>query len=374
MEPVDIATLPPGVDLGAFYGVQRAGGARFYESSSGALWTQGFGDPEAEYRAVRQGTGLWDVSSLAKYRLVGRDVLPALDRLTTRAMLGVEPGTVRYGMILNDDGLMLDEGTSLVLSTEEAFLLGNDASDRFLGHLLDRTTHLDVQIEHVTAQISNISIQGPGSLEILSGLTDTDLEALRWFRLLPEPIELAGVRGLLVRAGFTGERGYEFYLLDGRTGAERLWNRIVEAGARPFGFDAVDMLRVEAGLVMRNREYVAGVTSPYDLSFDRFIELDHEFVGRDACVATAAAPPRRLVTLTLEGGEALERGAGVSAPDGPVGVVTSAVVTPEYGPLALAVVSTECSAVGTQVSVGERPATVRSLPIYDFDRRRPRAA
>ena len=373
MEAIDVTTLSPGVDVGAFFEVQRAAGARFYESSSGALWTQGFGDPEAEYRAVRDGTGLWDVSSLAKYRLVGRDVLPALDRLTTRAMLDVEPGMVRYGMILNDDGLMLDEGTSLVLSAGEAILLGNDAGDRFLGHLVEHTTDLDVQIENVTAQISNISIQGPGSLKILSGLTDTDLTALRWFRLLPEPIELAGVRGLLVRAGFTGERGYEFYLLDGRTGTERLWDRIIEAGATPFGFDAVDMLRVEAGLVMANREYVAGVTNPYDLSFDRFIDLDHEFVGRDACLATAAAPPRRLVTLTFEGGGLPERGAEVHAADGPVGVVTSAVVTPGYGPLALAVVSTECAAVGARVSVGGRPATVRSLPIYDPDKRRPRA-
>ncbi len=372
MEAIDVTTIPPGVDAGAFFEVQRAAGARFYESSSGALWTQGFGDPEAEYRAVRHGTGLWDVSSLAKYRLVGRDVLPALDRLTTRAMLGVEPGTVRYGMILNDDGLMLDEGTALVLSAHEAFLLGNDAGDRFLAHLVQHTTDLDIQIENVTASISNISVQGPGSLEILSGLTDTDLGALRWFRLVSEPVRIAGVRGILVRAGFTGERGYEFYLLDGRTGADRLWDRIVEAGATPIGFDAIDMLRVEAGLVMARREYFAGVTSPYDLSFDRFIDLDHAFIGRDGCLATAPAPPRRLVTLTFEGAHVPDRGSEVRAPDGPVGTVTSAVVTPGYGPLALAVVATESSADGTQVSAGGLPATVRSVPIYDPDKRRPR--
>jgi len=79
------------------------------------------------------------------------------------------------------------------------------------------------------------------------------------------------------------------------------------------------------------------------------------------------------VTLTFDGREMPERGAEVHAADRPVGVVTSAVVTPGYGPLALAVVSTECAAVGARVSVGERPATVRSLPIYDPDKRRPRA-
>jgi aminomethyltransferase len=372
MEPVDLTTLPPGARLGAFHEVQRAAGATFYESSSGRLWTAGFGDPEAEYRAVRNGTGLWDVSSLAKYHLAGRDVLPALDRLTTRAMLGVEAGTVRYEMVLNEDGLMLDEGTALILSAQEAYLLGNDGSDAFLAHLVDHTTDLDVRIENVTDRISNISVQGQGSLEILSGLTDVDLGALRWFRLVPEPVELAGVRGILVRAGFTGERGYEFYLLDGHAGGDRLWAAIVEAGATPFGFDAVDMLRVEAGLVMARREYFAGLTNPYDLSFDRFVDLDHAFIGRDACVATAEAPPRRLVTLTFEGADVPDRGVEVRAPDGPVGTVTSAVVTPGFGPLALAVVAMEYADDGAQVSVEGRPVTVLSRPIYDPDRRRPR--
>ncbi|MFN8185690.1 MAG: aminomethyltransferase family protein [Gaiellales bacterium] len=363
---------PGGAEAGAFFEVQRASGAEFYESSSGRLWTRGFGDPAAEYWAVRRKAGLWDVSSLAKFHLVGRDVLPALDRLTTRAMLGVEAGTVRYLMILNERGLMLDEGTALVLSAQEAYLLGNDASDRFLAHLVEHTADLDVRIENVTELISNISVQGPGSLEILSALTDVDIAALRWFGLMPEPVELAGVRGILVRAGYTGERGYEFYLLDGNGGAERLWEAIVEAGAAPIGFDAIDMLRVEAGLVMARREYWSGVTSPYDLSFDRFVELDHAFIGRDACAAVAQAPPSRLVTLTFDGLELPDRGSEVRDVDGSVGTVTSAVITPACGPLALAVVSSERSREGTRLSAGGRPATVRPLPIYDPEKQRSR--
>lgn len=369
MDSIDVSTIT-GAANGAFFDVQLAAGARFYESSSGALWTRGFGDTVAEYLAVRNGTGLWDVSSLAKYHLVGPDVLPALDRLTTRAMRGVGPGAVRYLMLLDEAGRMLDEGTALILSHAEAFLLGNVASDRFLSHLQGATAELDVRIENATSRISNISIQGPGSLRLLSGLTDADLRSLQRFRLLPDPIELAGVPGILVRAGYTGELGYEFYLVDGAAGADRLWHAIVGAGATPFGFDAADMLRVEAGLVMARREYFAGVTSPYDLSFDRFIELDHDFIGRDACRAIAAAPPRRLVTLTFAGGGAVERGSEVRAAGDVVGAVTSAVVTPTYGPLALAVVSREHAGEGTRLEVGSRTATVRPLRILEADRSR----
>ena len=377
MDPIDLDAIADDIHVGPFHEVQAAAGASFYEDF-GHLWTKSFGDPQEEYWAVRRDTGLWDTSALIKFRLTGRDVLPALDRLTTRTMLGVQPGTVRYGMVLNGEGLMLDEGTSLILSADDAFFLGNDGSDTFLAHLVDHTSDLDVQIEDVTEQIGCIAVQGPRSLDLLAGLTDADIGGLRWFQLLPEPIEIAGVRGLLVRAGFTGERGYEFYLLDGDDGAEPLWDAIVAAGATPIGLDAIEMLRVEAGLVIAEEDYWPGKTNPYDLSLDRFIDLDrHDFIGRDACVATAPAPPRRFVTLAFEGSEADGGvplpGAEVHGEDGVVGAVTSAFVTPRFGALALAVVDTACSQDGISLQVDGRSATVRPLPIDDPNKERPRA-
>lgn len=378
MDPIDLNAITDDIYLGPFHDVQRTAGASFYEDL-GHLWTKSFGDPEAEYWAVRRDVGLWDVSALVKFHVTGSDVLPALDRLTTRAMLGAQPGTVRYGMVLNQEGIMLDEGTSLVMSAQEAYFLGNDDSSKFLAHMVEHTADLDVQIEDVTTQMGAIAIQGPKSLELLSGLTDTDISGLRWFRLLPEPIEIAGVRGLLVRAGFTGEKGYEFYLLDGHEGGATLWDAIVAAGATPIGLDAIEMLRVEAGLIIGDEDYWPGKTDPYDLSLDRFIDLeDHGFIGRDRCVETAAAPPRRFVTLTFEKGgnddEVLPApGAGVFGDDGPVGAVTSAFVTPRFGALALAVVDTAYAEDGTSLQVDGLPATVRPLPIDDPEKERPRA-
>lgn len=378
MDPIDLNAITDDIYVGPFHDVQRAAGASFYEDL-GHLWTKSFGDPVAEYWAVRRDVALWDVSALVKFHVTGRDVLPALDRLTTRAMLGAQPGTVRYGMVLNDEGIMLDEGTSCVLSDHEAYFLGNDDSSEFLAHLVENTVDLDVHFDDVTTQMGAIAVQGPRSLELLEGLTDANISGLRWFRLLPEPIEIAGVRGLLVRAGFTGEKGYEFYPLDGHDGGETLWNAIVTAGATPIGLDAIEMLRVEAGLIIGEEDYWPGETDPYDLSLDKFIDLEgHDFIGRERCVGTAAAPPRRFVTLAFEdGGEgeglAPARGAGVFGEGGSVGVVTSAFVTPRFGTLALAIVDTAFAGDGTLLQVDGRSATVRPLPIDDPEKERPRA-
>ena len=378
MDPIDLNAITDDIYAGPFHDVQRAAGASFYEDL-GHLWTKSFGDPVAEYWAVRRDVGLWDVSALVKFHVTGHDVLPALDRLTTRAMLGAQPGTVRYGMVLNQEGIMLDEGTSCVLSAHEAYFLGNDDSPEFLAHLAEHTPDLDVSYEDVTSLMGTVAVQGPGSLELLAGLTDADIGGLRWFRLLPEPIEIAGVRGMLVRAGFTGEKGYEFYLVDGHEGGETLWDAIVAAGATPIGLDAIEMLRVEAGLIIGEEDYWPGKTDPYDLSLDRFIDLEgHDFIGRDRCIETAAAPPRRFVTLTFEkdgkGEEvAPPPGTGVRGDEGPVGAVTSAFVTPRFGTLALAVVDTAYAEDGTSLQVDGRPATVRPLPIDDPEKERPRA-
>lgn len=376
MDPIDLNAITDEMHVGPFHAVQRAAGASFYEDF-GNMWTKDFGDPEAEYWAVRRSAGLWDISALIKLHLTGSDVLPALDRLTTRSMLDARPGTVRYGMVLDDHGIMLDEGTSLVLSSSEAYFMGNDGSEEFRSHLKERSAHLDVQIEDVSESVGAIAVQGPRSLDVLSGLTDVDITDLRWFRLVPELVEIAGVRGLLVRAGFTGERGYEFYLLEGDEGAEQLWTAIEEAGAQPIGLDAIEMLRVEAGLVIADEDYVPGETNPYDLSLDRFIDLDgHDFVGRASCVATAAAPPRRFVTLAVPDAEDFaavpDPGDVVNGNAGPVGFVTSAVTTPRFGVLALAVIDTEYAVEGTSVEVAGQQATVRSLPIDDPEKSRPR--
>lgn len=370
MEPIEI--IADDVRTGPFHERQRELGGTFYEDM-GWLWTRSFGDPDAEYWAVRRDVGLWDVSALVKWRFSGPDALAALDRLTTRRVIRLSPGTIRYGAMLNDDGLMLDEGTVLVTARDDAFFFGNDEREPFVDHLERQTHGLDIRIENVTAGIPNVAIQGPRSYEVVSGLTDVDVSGLGWFHLVPEPIALAGVRGWLTRTGFTGELGYEFFL-ENDEGAETVWDAVLEQGATPFGLDAIEMLRVEAGLLIQYEDYVPGETDPHEVALAPFIELEgHDFVGREAAARRATTSHRRMVTIATEGEEVPEPGARVTLDGRDVGDVRSPFRTPRFGTLALAVVDADVVSEGDTVHVDGRPATVHRVPIDDPEKRRPRS-
>jgi aminomethyltransferase len=373
VEPIATEAISSEIYVGPFHERQRALGGAFYEDY-GTLWTATFGDPVSEYWSVRRDAALWDTYALVKFHLTGRDTLRALDRLFTRRLAGAEPGVVRYGMLLDEHGLMLDEATVIVVSAEEAYLFGNDQGVGFTGHMAAHTVGMDIKIEDVSRAIPSLAVQGPRSFEVLSKLTHSDFVSLRWFRCFPDPIEIAGVRGLLVRAGFTGELGYEFYLLDGDDGAEVLWDAVASAGAAPIGLDAIEKLRIEAGLLIAEEDYWPGETDPLDLGMERFIDFDgHDFVGRDAVKQRAKEPQRRFVTLALEGEMAPEHGAPVEVDGTTVGDVRSADTTPRFGTLALAVLGAAHATPGDRVDVGGFAGRVHPVPIDDPEKRRPRS-
>jgi aminomethyltransferase len=372
MEPIALEDISPSIDVGPFHGRQRQRGGSFYEDY-GTLWTATFGDPVSEYWAIRRGAALWDTYALVKFRFSGPDALIALDRLFTRRLIGAAPGIVRYGMLLNEEGLMLDEATVVVVSDEDVYLLGNDSSQTFVDHMLAHTSGLDVSIVDVSRAVPCLAVQGPRSFEVVSKLTDAEIGELRWFRCLLDPVEVAGVRVLMLRAGFTGELGYEFYLLDGDDGATTLWDAIVDAGAVPVGLDAIEKVRIEAGLLIAEEDYDPGATDPTELGMQRYLDLeDHTFVGREAVIERARVPLRTFVTLVLDGSDVPAHGAPVFTGDERVGEVRSADTTPRFGTLALAVVDTAHAAPGTKLTVEGQGCLVHPVPIDDPEKLRPR--
>ncbi|GBC87816.1 Aminomethyltransferase [bacterium HR12] len=221
---------------------------------------------------------------------------------------------------------------------------------------------------------------GPRSREVLQTLTAADLsrEALRYFRFIPEPVEVGGVPVYLSRTAFGGELGYELFLTD-PADAPRLWNAIVGAGVTPFGVEAIEILRVEAGLIVTDYDYEAHQRTPYDFNLDRLVALDRpvEFVGKARLAEIAAAPPNRFVTLRYEADELPEYGAAVFKDGEEVGTLTSPTDSPRFGKIGMAVVRSDLATPGTTVEValgeGTVPATVDVLPIYDTNKTRPRS-
>ena len=363
----------------AFHAVQQARGATFMEEG-GWLWSVSFGDPAAEYAAVREGVGMWDVSPLNKWEFRGPDALRAAQRVFSNDALGLEVGQVRYGAFLDPDGLMVDDGT--VFNTgkqgrdDHCWVMTNGKDhDDYFGEAL---AGFDVEFEWIAPRMPHLGVIGPRSREVVQKLTDADVGALRYFRFLTDPVKVAGVEVFLSRTGFGGELGFELFLTD-PADADELWNAIVGAGVTPFGAEAIEPARIEAGLIVTDYDYEAHQRTPYDFNLDRMVRLDGpgEFLGKEKLREVAAAPPNRLVTLTYASETLPEYGAAVTQDGEDVGVLTSPTDSPRFGKIGIAVIRSDRSTLGNSVQVavgdGTVDATVDVLPIYDTNKDRPRS-
>ena len=184
---------------------------------------------------------------------------------------------------------------------------------------------------------------------------------------------MGGVPAFVSRTGYSGELGYEIFCAP--DDAHALWAALTSAGARPYGLGAVETLRIESGLIFIGYDYFQRETDPFDVSLDKVVRLDTgDFHGKAALLETAKSPPRRMVTLALEGGEVPEYGAAVTKDGEPAGTLTSPCESPTLGKvIGLAVLETRFAEPGSRVEVGAAAATVESLPLYDPSKRRPRA-
>jgi aminomethyltransferase len=358
----------------AFDTPQRQLGCEFMDWE-GWLWPNHFGDPAAEHRAVREDVAVWDESPLRKWDFRGRDALRAADRIFTNDMLGLARGQIRYAPFCDAEGKMVGDGTVFKFDDEHAWVI--TALDSDLQHFQEVAAGLDVAIEPITTELPHVQLQGPRSRELLAGLCDADVSELRYFRFFPEQVQVGGVPAWVSRTGYSGEVGYEIFCAPGD--AVALWAALTGAGAVPYGLAAVETLRIESGLIFIGYDYFQHETNPFDMSLDKVIRLDTgEFNGKQELEETAKSPPRRLVTLAVEGDTAPEYGAAVTSGGEPAGTLTSPCESPTLGRvIGLAMLDARFASPGGSVDValgdGAVSATVEPLPIYDPEKRQPRA-
>ncbi len=241
-----------------------------------------------------------------------------------------------------------------------------------------------------TDQLHNVAVQGPESREIMKKLvwtppTQPGLEDLKWFRFLVGRI--GGYQGIPVvvsRTGYTGELGYEVFCHpdDGPAVWDAIWEAGQPHGMTPLGLDALDMIRIEAGLIFAGYEFDDQV-DPFEAGIGFTVKLDSEddFVGKEALIERSAHPQRKLVGLELEGNETAGHGDEVYVGRQRVGVVTSGTRSPLLRKnIALCRMSVQYGEEGTDVEVGKLdglqkriPAKVVGFPFYDPKKERPRS-
>jgi aminomethyltransferase len=249
-----------------------------------------------EYFAIRSSAGLIDVSPLFKYHVSGPDALRLLDRVVTRDLTRCAVGRAVYTPWCDAEGKVVDDGVVLRLA-EDRFRL--TAADPNYAWLEDNAVGMDVRIEDVGDDIASLAIQGPTSRDVLVRL-DERVRDLRFFRATE--IDLDGIPVTVSRTGYTGDLGYELWLEAEH--AERVWDLVMEAGSfhnlRPVGNTALDIARIEAGLILNPVDYVPSrhtlfdiqKTTPFELGLGWCVSLDAgPFVGRAALREEAARGP-----------------------------------------------------------------------------------
>ena len=252
---------------------------------------------EREYHAIRSSAALLDISPLYKYAVTGRDAAHLLDRVATRNVARSAIGQVLYTSWCDHAGKVLDDGTISRLG-EQAFRM--TCAEPNLRWLQDNAVGLEVAIEDVSGQLAALALQGPSSLAILQAAMDTDLSALKYFRVMPATLN--GIAVTVSRTGYTGDLGYEVWLDSGD--ALPVWDRLTKAGTPhglvPAGMLALDIARIEAGLMLLDVDYVSArkaltqsqTSTPFELDLAWTVDLEKEnFVGKAALAREAAQAP-----------------------------------------------------------------------------------
>jgi len=336
-----------------------------------------------EYWACREGAVVIDLSPLRKYEVLGPDAELLLQTCVTRDIRRLTPGQVVYTAMCYENGGMIDDGTVFRLGQNNFRWIGG--SDESGIWLREQAAKLGLQawVRNSTDQLNNLQVQGPKSRDVLKPIIWTrpdqaTLEELEWFRFSIARIgDERGIPILVSRTGYTGELGYEVFCHP--KDAVQVWDAIWEAGKpydlTPMGLEALDMLRVEAGLIFAGYEF-SDQTDPYEAGIGFTVPLitkQDDFIGRDALVKRKADPQRVLVGLELNGDELAANGDCVNIGRHQVGEVTSAVRSPILRKnLALCRIAVEYSEIGTEVEVGKLdgkqkrlPARVVPFPFYD---------
>jgi aminomethyltransferase len=319
-----------------------------------------------EHQAVRGGAGLFDISHMGRLSFNGLDTLALLQQVYTNNAATLKDGQVRYGLVCNEQGGILDD--VLVYRWPNGYAMVVNASNRekIVAWLEQHSAGRKVTIDDRTFATAMIAVQGPKALDLCRGLTPADAGQLAYYFATPTTYQ--GKPCILSRTGYTGEDGVE--LIVGKDQGVALWEELVKRGARPCGLGARDTLRLEAAMPLYGHELNEDI-DPLQAGLAWAVKFDKgDFIGRDALLRRRDDPTlRQRVGVELEGKRIAREGATLSHEGKEVGRVTSGTFAPTVGKaIAMAYVERTLTTPGTQLSVDVRgkgePARVVPLPFY----------
>ena len=243
---------------------------------------------EHEYNAIRNSAALIDISPLFKYRITGKDATRFVNRVISRDINKVAIDQVIYCCWCDPEGKVIDDGTITRLAENEYRWTAADPSLRWFQQ---NALALDVQIEDISEQVAALALQGPTSGKLLKAITEADVANLKYFRVTRG--QIAGIPVDISRTGYTGDLGFEIWMPWKNAG--KVWDELIKKGKafdiHPAGMIALDIARIEAGLILIEVDYTSSKKaviasqkySPAEIGLGKLVDLKKDsFVGRDA--------------------------------------------------------------------------------------------
>src|SRR5947209_8910463 len=309
------------------YDWHMAHGARMVDFAGWDMPIQ-YGSITEEHQAVRQASGLFDISHMGRLSFGGPDALTLIQHVYTNNAATMKDGQVRYGLVCNEQGGIRDDVLVYRWPYGWAMVVNASNRDKIVAWLAEHKGTRNVEVTDRTTATGMVAVQGPKALELCRGLTPTDASQLAYYYATPTTYQ--GRPCVVSRTGYTGEDGLEVMLGAGQ--AVELWEELVRRGAKPCGLGARDTLRLEAAMPLYGHELYED-TDPFQAGLGWAVKLDKgDFIGRDALARRRGDPAlRRRVGLELQGKRIAREGDVVRRDGRDVGRVTSGTFSPTLG-------------------------------------------
>jgi aminomethyltransferase len=344
-----------------------------------------------EYWACREKAVVLDLSPLRKFEITGPDAEALMQYIVTRDMKKLSQGQVVYTAMCYEHGGMIDDGTVFRLGQDNfRWIGGDDFGGTWIRDWAEKLG-MRAMVRSSTDQLHNLAVQGPNSREIIKRMIWTaphqpSVDELGWFRFTVA--RLGGPEGaplVVSRTGYTGELGFEIFChpKDGSAVYDAVWKHGEDLGLRPMGLAALDMVRIEAGLIFAGYDF-SDQTDPFEAGIGFTVPLKSkmdDFIGREALIRRKEHPSRKFVGLEIDGNVSVGHGDFLHIGRAQVGEVTSSMRSPLLGKnIALARVDIAHAEIGTAIEVGKLdgqqkrlPATIVGLSHYDPKKTRPQS-
>ena len=347
--------------------------------------------PVDEYMACRNECVVLDLSPLRKFEITGPDSEALCQYIFTRNMKTLGDGHVVYTAMCYEHGGMIDDGTVFRLGRDNfRWIGGSDYGGEWMREQAEKLG-LNVLIRSSTDMQHNIAVQGPNSRDLMKNIIWTaphqpQLEDLAWFRFTPARIgDEHGVPIVVSRTGYTGELGYEIFCHPKHCTEvfDAVWKEGQKYGIKPMGLEALDMVRIEAGLIFADYDF-SDQTDPFEAGIGFTVPLKSkldDFIGRDALIRRKETPSKKLVGLDIDAAVCVDHGDPIFIGRAQVGEITSSMRSPILKKnIALARIDVTHTDLGTELEIGkldghQKRLSAKIVPFahYDPKKERPRS-